>query len=54
MTREEFERYYAGNSGIPVEKLRELGLHAEPCDCDDETCLGWAMDREHRSGRLPG
>ena len=51
MTREEFEAYYAERSGMTVEKLHELGLHGEPCDCGEDGCEGWAMDWEHRRAR---
>jgi len=50
MTKEEFEKYYAANSGMSVERLHEVGFYAEPCQCGDETCLGWAM-WEHRITR---
>jgi hypothetical protein len=41
MTKEEFEKQYAKNSGIPLERLKALGLQGEPCDCDYEGCQGW-------------
>lgn len=43
MTRDEFERAYATRSGLPVEQLYAMGLHAEPCTCDDAMCEGWQM-----------
>ena len=43
MTREEFERDYAEQSGMTIERLHQLGLAVVPCDCDYEKCQGWAM-----------
>ncbi len=43
MTREDFEQWYAQNSGITVEFLHSLGLYAKPCDCKEEGCQGWQM-----------
>lgn len=43
MTADEFEAAYAARSGVTVEQLHGWGRHAEPCDCGDETCEGWAM-----------
>lgn len=43
MTKEEFELEYARKSGMLVTQLDCLGLHAEPCDCRDESCHGWQM-----------
>lgn len=43
----EFERQYAERSGMPVEKLRELGRVVIRCDCGDERCEGWqSVNRE--------
>jgi hypothetical protein len=52
MTREEFESYWAGNSGISVEKMHQMGLRAEECECSNELCLGWAVDWDHRKGEV--
>ena len=43
MTRKEFEERYAQRSGMPVERLHELGLTAKPCVCGEEGCQGWQM-----------
>lgn len=43
MTKEEFELWYAQNSGTTVEKLKELGRVAKPCNCGDPLCKGWQM-----------
>lgn len=50
MTRAEFVRAYAANSGLSSEwavlGLIDVGsrkLIAMPCGCGDETCQGWAM-----------
>lgn len=43
MTKEEFVKKYAENSGLTVKKLYELGLYAEQCDCDEKGCKGWRM-----------
>lgn len=43
MSAEEFEAAYAERSGVTVEQLHEAGRHAEPCDCGDDLCEGWAM-----------
>lgn len=43
MTKDEFEAGYAERSGLTVEKLHELGLFAQPCDCDWGSCQGWGM-----------
>jgi hypothetical protein len=45
MTKEEFEQGYAERSGTTVEKLHDLELHGEPCDCEEESCEGWQMVR---------
>lgn len=42
-TLDEFEKGYAERSGLTVERLHELGLHAEPCDCGADKCHGWQM-----------
>ena len=46
MTAEEFEAAYAARSGMTVAFLHENGLYAEPCDCGEEICEGWAMGRQ--------
>ena len=43
MTAEEFEAAYAQRSGLSVEWLHQHGRYAEPCDCGDPECEGWAM-----------
>ena len=43
MTKDEFEKRYAENSGVSVSQLREMGLIAVPCDCSYEGCHGWKM-----------
>ena len=47
MTRYEFEAAYAARSGITVERLHQAGRYAEPCDCGDDICEGWAMGHQH-------
>lgn len=46
MTKDEFEQSYAARSGITVAQLRALGRSAEPCDCGDESCMGWQMTHD--------
>ena len=41
MTAEEFEEWYAANSGVTVQQLREWGRIVAPCDCGEEVCQGW-------------
>ena len=48
MNREQFESGYAERSGLSVEHLRNLGMHAIPCDCDEPECRGWQMSHETR------
>jgi hypothetical protein len=43
MTKGQFEQMYAENSGLSVAELHEFGMHAEPCDCEEECCQGWQM-----------
>ena len=50
MTREEFVRQYAKESGVSVEwaglGIIEFGgtiRTAMPCACGDDSCRGWAM-----------
>ena len=45
MTKRDFEKQYAKNSGISVEEFHQLGLFAEECDCGDDDCLGWQMEK---------
>jgi hypothetical protein len=52
MTREEFESYWAGNSGISVDQMHQVGLRAEECDCGEDLCPGWAVDWDHRKGEV--
>lgn len=42
-TKEDFERDYAKNSGMSVERLKELGQVAVECGCDEDDCLGFRM-----------
>lgn len=42
MTRNEFIAGYCERSGVTWEWLSEH-MDAIPCDCGDETCLGWQM-----------
>jgi hypothetical protein len=46
MTAEEFESAYASRSRVTVEQLHAWGRYAEPCDCGDELCAGWAMGHQ--------
>jgi len=43
MSGAEFEAAYAERSGVTVEWLHQQGRYAEPCDCGDDFCEGWAM-----------
>jgi hypothetical protein len=43
MTKEEFEKGYADQSGVSLESLKEYGLFAYPCDCGEFGCKGWQM-----------
>jgi hypothetical protein len=55
ISKEQFEKDYATGLGKTVEQIREQGLKAEPCDCEDESCRGWQMvsayEREARLKR---
>lgn len=43
MTSDEFERSYCERSGITLEEYHnEFNLITLPCNCDHETCDGWA------------
>ncbi len=46
LTAAEFERGYAERSGLSVERLHQLGFYAEPCECGDSICEGWAMGHQ--------
>lgn len=41
MSAREFEVYYANNSGITVQRLRELGRVVVRCTCGEDDCQGW-------------
>jgi len=43
VTREQFEQYWSGNSGISVDQMHLMGIRAEECQCGDDLCLGWAV-----------
>jgi len=43
ISKEEFERYWACNSGMTVAELHAYGWHCEPCDCGAKSCRGWRM-----------
>ena len=45
LTKEEFEKAYAFRSDMTPDQVAELGLVAMPCDCDEDDCKGWAMQR---------
>ena len=48
-TAQEFEEWYAANSGVPVALLHSWGRYGKPCDCGDDSCRGWQMAyREER------
>jgi len=51
-TREMFEKDYAKSSGFNVERLKQLGLKAIPCDCGLDCCRGWKMDSPETRERL--
>ena len=46
MTCDEFEALYAQRSGVTVEQLHAWGRFAEPCDCGNPICEGWAMGHQ--------
>jgi hypothetical protein len=46
MTAAEFEAAYADRSGLTVDQLHDWGRFAEPCDCGDPLCEGWAMGHQ--------
>jgi len=52
ITREAFEERYARESGMTVEKLRELSFEVVPCKCDYEKCEGWAMQTHPTSEEI--
>jgi len=43
LTKEAFELSYAAKSHLTIDELHEMGLVAEPCDCGEKGCQGWAM-----------
>ena len=45
-TVQEFERWYANNSGVTVEFLHKYGRYGAPCDCGDTICTGWQMTHQ--------
>ncbi len=46
MTGEEFEAAYAARSGVSTGWLHSAGRYAEPCDCGEPECEGWAMGHQ--------
>lgn len=46
MNAAEFEAAYAERSGVTVEQLHAWGRYAEPCDCGEPGCEGWAMGHQ--------
>ena len=42
-TAEQFEAWYAHNSGVSVEWLHKMGRYGKLCDCGEEDCTGWQM-----------
>lgn len=46
VTADEFEAAYAERSGITVGQLHAQGRYAEPCDCGEDGCEGWAMGHQ--------
>jgi len=48
LTRWEFERMFANDSGLSTEKIQGLGLVPEECvlPCADRHCRGWQMISE--------
>lgn len=54
MTADEFVAAYAARSNVSVERLKELGYKAYPCDCDYPGCEGWKLLRDVlRNGEKP-
>lgn len=43
LTQTQFIKEYCDRSKITEQELNDLGRFAIPCDCEDESCNGWAM-----------
>ena len=43
LTQSEFIKSYCDKSDTTEKQLNKLGLFAVPCECEDESCNGWAM-----------
>lgn len=41
----EFEEGYAARSGVTVQQLHDWGMYGAPCDCGNEGCKGFGMER---------
>ena len=58
--RDEFEAQYAARSGVTVAQLHAYGRYAEPCNCGNDECEGWAMGHQQEDAiaenetRIPG
>ena len=39
----DFERWYADNSGVTIEFLHKWGRRGAVCDCLDDKCTGFQM-----------
>lgn len=52
MTKEEFIRQYAHNSGVSVKWLIDHQLEAVPCLCEYHMCQGWQMKTKSNVGKL--
>jgi hypothetical protein len=46
ITAAAFEAAYAARSGTTVAGLHRLGRYAEPCNCGDDDCEGWALGHQ--------
>jgi len=43
LTKKEFEKLCAKNSGMTLKQLYHAGFRATKCACDYEKCLGWVL-----------
>lgn len=48
----QFEAAYAERSSTTAAQLHAWGRYAEPCDCREEGCEGWAMGHQWEDALL--
>lgn len=46
MTKAEFEKKYAKESGMSIKQLHKLGLRAKSCECGEPSCNSWRMEHK--------